>query len=84
MENLITEHMSTIKRILRYVKGTLDLCLVYEKNEVDRKLVGDSDYARDLDDKKSTTGMAFSFRNNLICWDSQKKKIVTLSSCKTE
>ena len=33
MENLTTEHMSAVKRILRYIKGTLDLGLVYEKNE---------------------------------------------------
>ena len=57
MENPTTEHMSAVKRILRYVKGTLDLGLVYEKNEADIKLVAysDSDYAGDPDDRKSTT-----------------------------
>ena len=32
----------------------------------------DSDYAGDLDNKKSTIGMAFFQGNNLICWASQK------------
>ena len=86
MENPTTEHMSAVKRILRYVKGTLDLGLVYEKNEAGIKLVGysDSDYAGDPDDRKSTTGMAFFLGNNLICWASQKQKIVALSSCEAE
>ena len=86
MENPTTEHMSAVKRILRYVKGTLDLGLVYKKNEAGIKLVGysDSDYAGDPDDRKSTTGMAFFLGNNLICWASQKQKIVALSSCEAE
>ena len=67
--------MSAVKRILRNVKGTLDLGLVYEKNEVGIKLFGysDSDYARDPDDRKSTMGMAFFLGNNLIRWASQKQ-----------
>ena len=86
MENLTTEHMSVVKRIWRYVKGTLDLSLVCEKNEAGIKLVGysDSDYAGDPDDRKSTTGMAFFLGNNLICWASQKQKILALSSCEAE
>ena len=47
--------MSAVKRILRYIKGTLDPGLVYEKNEANVKLVGysDSDYAGDPDDRKN-------------------------------
>ena len=33
MENPTTKHMAAVKRILRYVTSTLDLGLVYEKNE---------------------------------------------------
>ena len=86
MENLTTEHMSAVKRILRYVKSTLDLGLVYEKNETGIKIVGysDSDYVGDLDDRKSTTGMAFFLGKKLICWASQKQKIIALSSCEAE
>ena len=86
IENPTTKHMSAVKRILRYTKGTLDLGLVYEKNEAGMKVVGysDNDYAGDPDDRKSTTGMAFFLGNNLICWASQKQKIVALSSCEDE
>ena len=56
MENPTAEHTASVKRILRYVKGTLDLDLIYEKKELDIKLVeyGDNDYVGDLDDRKST------------------------------
>ena len=56
MENPTAEHTAAVKRILRYVKGTLDLNLIYEKKELDIKLVkyGDNDYVGDLDDRKST------------------------------
>ena len=70
----MTEHMSAVKRILRYIKVMLDLTLFYEKNEAGIKLVGynDSDYEGDPQDRKNTTGMAFFLGNNLICWASQK------------
>ena len=86
MANLLTKHMSTIKRILRYVKGTLDLGLVYEKKEAGIELVGysDRDYVGDPDDRKSTTGMDSFLGNNLICWASEKQKIMALSSCEAK
>jgi len=50
------------------------------------KLTGfsDSDFAGDVEDRKSTTGVIFFLGNNLITWVSQKQKIVTLSSCEAE
>ena len=39
MEKLIIEYMFAAKRILRYVKGTLDHGLVNEKGEAGMKLV---------------------------------------------
>ena len=40
MENPTTEHWATTKRILRYVKWTLDLGLVYKAGDSSTKLVG--------------------------------------------
>ena len=76
MENLTTQHMSTVKRTLRYVNGILNLGLVYEKNEVDIKLVRyrDSDYVGDLDDKKNTRGMAFFLGKQCEMLDLSKAK----------
>ncbi|KAJ4740894.1 Transposon Ty1-H Gag-Pol polyprotein [Rhynchospora pubera] len=87
MESPTTEHMNAVKHILRYIKGTSGLGCSYGKgSEEELKLIGysDSDLAGDLDDRKSTTGVAFFLGNNLISWVSRKQKVVALSSCEAE
>jgi hypothetical protein len=80
-------HVAAIKRIIRYVKGTLGYGIIY-KHVIDEKLelVGwsDSDYARDLDDRKSTSGYVFMLGTNAISRSSKKQPIVTLSTTEAE
>ncbi|CAL1410462.1 unnamed protein product [Linum trigynum] len=73
------------KRILRYIKGTIDHGLFYTKS-VNFKLVGycDSDWAGDMDDRKSTTGFVFFLGDTAFTWSSKKQAIVTLSTCEAE
>jgi hypothetical protein len=86
MENPTTEHMSAVKKILRYVKGTINLGCTYKKGKEGLILHGysDSDMAGDVDDRKSTSGMVFYLGPNPISWNSQKQKVVALSSCEAE
>ncbi|KAI3739728.1 hypothetical protein L2E82_30139 [Cichorium intybus] len=86
MEKPMMKHLQAVKAILRYVKGTLDFGLTYVKGEKEVKIVGftDSDLANDINDRKSTGGMAFYVNENLITWASQKQKCVALSSCEAE
>lgn len=86
MEKPTTLHMGAVKRILRYVKGTLDYGLRYAKGKGNYILSGysDSDFAGNLEDRKSTGGMAFYLNENLITWVSQKQKCVAISSCEAE
>ena len=53
-------HIKTAKRILRYVKGTLDYGLFYSSSK-NFNLVGysDSDWGGDIDDRKSTSSFLF-------------------------
>jgi hypothetical protein len=44
----------------------------------------DSDLAGDMDTSKSTTGVAYFLGKNLISWQSQKQKVVALSTCEAE
>ena len=44
----------------------------------------DSDWARDMDDKKSTTGFVLYIGDITFTWSSKKQSIVTLSTCKVE
>nr|GEU51062.1 protein phosphatase 2C 56-like [Tanacetum cinerariifolium] len=73
------------KRILRYIKGTIDYGMFYSTSE-DFKLVGynDSDWAESKDDERSTSGFLFVVGNNAFTWSSKKQPIVTLSSCEAE
>ena len=58
--NPTKEHWIAVKRIMRYLTGTLNEGLLYRKNEV-KSCVGfsDADWAGDLDDRKSTSGYIF-------------------------
>ncbi|KAL6320216.1 hypothetical protein AAG906_004725 [Vitis piasezkii] len=60
MENPSEVHLLAAKRIFRYLKGTTDFGIMYKTTGKSR-LIGflDSDYAGDLDDRKSTSGSVF-------------------------
>jgi hypothetical protein len=86
MEKPTMMHAKAVKQILRYLKGTIDLGLVYVQGGEADKLVGysDSDHGADTVERRSTGGMAFYLNENLITWCSQKQKTVSLSSCESE
>jgi hypothetical protein len=44
----------------------------------------DSDYARDIDKRQSTTYVIFFLNNSPISWRSMKQKVIAQSSCETE
>ncbi|RLM98852.1 hypothetical protein C2845_PM06G26760 [Panicum miliaceum] len=85
MESPTAEHMVAIKRVLRYIAGTLHYGCYYQR-EKEAQLTGfsDSDLAGDLDTRKSTTGVLFFLGSSLITWQSQKQRVVALSSCEAE
>ncbi|GKA18529.1 putative RNA-directed DNA polymerase [Tanacetum coccineum] len=86
MEKPTTLHFQVVKRIMRYIKGTLDYEINYEKGSEFKDLVGftDSDHGGDPVGGKSTRGMIFYLGRNAITWQSQKQKTVALSSCEAE
>ncbi|CAM0953939.1 unnamed protein product [Alopecurus aequalis] len=86
MKKPTREHMMAVKHILRYVKGTINLGCSYRRVTSKPELLGycDSDYAGDVDDRKSTTGFLYYFGHCPITWTSQKQRIVAQSSCEAE
>lgn len=86
MERPTEMHMNAVKRILRYVKGMIDFGLLYSKSSGNTVLTGysDSDFAGNIEDRKSTGGMVFYLDESVITWVSQKQKCVTLSSCEAQ
>ncbi|KAA0052395.1 putative copia-type polyprotein [Cucumis melo var. makuwa] len=85
MESPTTTHLKVAKRILRYLKGTLDYGLFYSSSK-EFKFEGycDSDWAKDTNDRKSTSGYVFFIGNPAFTWSSKKQPIVTLSTCEAE
>jgi hypothetical protein len=85
MEKPTEDHMAVVKRIIRYVAGTIHLGCQYSRDE-NYKLVGfyDRDLAGDVDSSKSTTGVACFLGRNLVSWQSQKQRVVALSTCEAE
>lgn len=75
----------SLKRILRYVKGTIHYKLEYDKNEDSIPLVGyaDADWARDQS-RKSTSGYVFKIYDNTVIWRSTKQASITLSTTEAE
>ena len=65
--NPMVSHLNAIKRIIKYVSGTCDYGLFYSK-ESNLSLVGflDSDWASNVDDRKSTTSGCFYVGANLV------------------
>ena len=78
-------HWAHLKRLLRYLKGTTKLCLQYQINKAPTILTYvDSDWANDIEERKSTTGFIIKVYENTVIWASKKQKIVTLSSTEAE
>ena len=78
-------HMTVVKRIICYVNGTSDYGIWYLR-DLNDCLAGysDADWARCVDDRKSTSGVCFYLGNNLVSWMSKKQNLVSLSTAEAE
>lgn len=86
LEAPAASHWAAVKQILRYISGTAAYGCYYKRGDGAPVLTGfsDSDYAGDIDDRRSTTGVVFFLGSSAITWTSQKQKVVALSSCEAE
>ncbi|XP_070022018.1 secreted RxLR effector protein 161-like [Nicotiana sylvestris] len=84
-ENPKESHLTVVKRILRYLKGTTDLCLWYPKGS-NFNLVGyaDAEYAGFLVERKITSGMAHFLGSCPVSWATKKQNSVALSTTEAE
>ena len=83
--NPTKEHWTAVKRILRYLKGTSNLGLLYRENSP-AEVIGysDADWAGDVGDRKSTSGYIFLLGGAAISWKSSKQTCVALSTAEAE
>jgi hypothetical protein len=78
-------HWKAAKRILRYVRGTVQFGIHYSSGGTP-SLVGytDFDWAGDPDERKSTAGYVFTLGSGPISWASKKQTAIALSSTEVE
>ena len=80
-------HWIAAKRILRYLRGTMDYGLTYRKSD-SIGLYGycDADWSSDRDDRKSISGYCFFInqKSAAVSWASRKQQTVSLSSAEAE
>ncbi|KAF2316739.1 hypothetical protein GH714_042080 [Hevea brasiliensis] len=64
------EHWEAVKWILRYLKGTTDVGLIFDRAKISDSLAGyvDSDFAGDLDKRRSLIGYLFTLSGSAISW----------------
>jgi len=80
-----TMHWSAVKRILRYVQGTLNLGLkVRPSQSMMVSAFSDADWAGCPDDRRSTGGFAVFLGCNLVSWCAKKQPTVSRSSTEAE
>jgi hypothetical protein len=78
-------HVQAVKRIFRYLKGTIDIGLWYpSKDSFTLKAYSDVDWAGCVDERKSTSGGAFFLGESLVAWISKKQSSILLSTTKAE
>nr|GFB91328.1 hypothetical protein [Tanacetum cinerariifolium] len=80
-------HWTTVKNILKYLRNTKDMFLVYGgdlKRELRVSCYTDAGYLTDADDLKSQTGYVFVLNGGAVDWKSAKQSIFATSSAEAE
>lgn len=87
MQTPLGSHWQAVKRILRYLGGTLDTGLVLQpcsNSSISLHGFYDADWASDIDDWRSTSGYYVFLGSNSISCQSKKQHAVSRSSIKAE
>ncbi|XP_062977616.1 uncharacterized protein LOC134395383 [Elgaria multicarinata webbii] len=81
-----TEHTwKAMKRIARYLKGTLNYRLKFTKECTGGlEIHVDASFGDDINDRKSTSGVCYMLNHSLFDWSCKKQSTVSLSSCEAE
>lgn len=87
-------HLRAAKRVVRYLKDTIHLKLVYRQRPDRSSLIlpapygliryGNSNFAEDPEDRKSVMGYCFFLNGAVVSWSSKKQRIVLTSTTEVE
>jgi hypothetical protein len=78
-------HLTAMKRILRYLRGTPDYgLLICHSRSTDLVVYTDTDWAGCSDTRRSTSGYAVFLGDNLVSWSAKRQTVVSRSSAEAE
>jgi len=77
------DHMRAVKGVLRYLRGTSRLGVMYSGSEALQGYV-DADWAGDTDCRRSTTGLIFTLNGRPNSWSSKRQTTVATSTTEAE
>ncbi|CAL9029319.1 unnamed protein product [Prunus brigantina] len=77
-------HFQAAKRLLRYLKGTINQRLPFQPGTPTLQAFCDADWAGGPFDRRSTSGFCIFFGLNLISWSSKKHHIIACNSTEAE
>ncbi|GJU96341.1 retrovirus-related pol polyprotein from transposon TNT 1-94 [Tanacetum coccineum] len=79
------KYLHVVKRIFRYLKGTIDIGLWYSKDScITLTTYANADHAGCQDTRRNTSGSAQFLGDKLVCWSSKKQKSTAISSTEAE
>jgi hypothetical protein len=85
MVDPIFVHLIAVKRVMRYLKGTVDYGLKYvADSEINLLGYSNSDWVSSVANRKSTLGCCFTLGSGMISWISKKQSCVTLNTTKAK
>ena len=83
-ENYGEEHWTTVKNILKYLRRTKDMFLIYGDSELKVNGYTDASFQTDKDDYKSQSGYIFLLNGGAVSWKSSKQYMNADSTIEAE
>jgi histone deacetylase 1/2 len=78
-------HLDAMRRIVKYIKHTLQCGIFYEaKSQLQVHGYTDVDWAGNVSNRRSTNAFMFSFGSGVVSWSSKKQPTLTLSNIEAE
>ena len=78
------EHWNALLRLLKYLRGTIDWCLHFNKFPAMLEGYCDAKWVSDNDEVSSTSGYVFTLGGGAISWKSAKQTCIARSTIESE